>query len=488
MAASKDETRAINRGKGDSSETRPLLERHENDNRFSRWRAPMEPLTVLVLLAGCFQDSVYEQYFYYYQCKRYNVTFSFGSNASKCENTTVPVRENQITAQAQAARMALYHNVALYSTVCISSILLGVWSDRSRRRKIAIVPSVFAGMVKATVYLLFISLDLPFYTFFLPGIVLSGSLCYYFSAIAGMYAYMADITSPSQRTFRLAVLYMCEGLGAGAAAFLSGYWLDRQRSFTNPIWLSLGLFGFCFIYSAFLVQDNCHVEEKPSFCAHLRKVGGLFKARSDSDDKRWRLWCYYIGHLLDIFSQGGFSVIAILYMMNSPFCWDPTAVGTFSASMNVGTTVFSAAGIRLFRRWMDDHWIAQIGMASHVLGCLFMAFAPYFPNTRTILYFVPCVMILNKMQISVLRGRMSLLVDRDQQGLIFALSSCVAGFLILLQSVVFLSVYRATLHWFPGFGFILAAAVDVLVAVIVAFLHCHSRASSEANVNESKIN
>ncbi|XP_066271470.1 proton-coupled folate transporter-like [Branchiostoma lanceolatum] len=488
MAALKDETQTLNHSTGVYSETRPLLERDSNDNRSGRRGAPVEPLTILVLLAGFFQDNVYDQYFYYFQCRRYNVTFSFDSNASKCDNTTTPEHENQILAQSQAARMSLYHDVALYSTVCLSSILLGVLSDRSRRRKIAIVPSVFAGMVKAAVYLLFISLNLPFYAFLLPGVVLSGSLCYTFSAIVGIYAYMADTTCPHQRTYRLAVLYMCEGIGAGAAYFLSGYWLDRQRSFTNPIWLSLGLFGLCFFYSAFLVRDNPHEEENPPFCVHFRKIGGLFKARSDSDDKRWRLWCYYIGHLLDMFSQGGFSVISTLYMMDSPFCWDPTAVGTFHASLNVGTTFFSVVGIRLFRRWMDDHWIAQIGMASHVLGCSLMAFAPYLPNRNIILYFVPCAMILNKMQTSVLRARMSLLVDQDQQGLIFALSSSVAGFLILLQSVVFLSVYRATLHWFPGFGFLLAAAVDVLVAAMVAFLHCHVRASGEASVNEAKIN
>ncbi|KAI8501321.1 hypothetical protein Bbelb_205920 [Branchiostoma belcheri] len=75
--APKDEMQTVNHGTGDCSETRPLLERDGNDNRSTSWRAPVEPLTALVLLVSFFQDNVYDQYFYYYyQCKRYNVTFS----------------------------------------------------------------------------------------------------------------------------------------------------------------------------------------------------------------------------------------------------------------------------------------------------------------------------------------------------------------------------------------------------------------------------
>ncbi|KAI8501331.1 hypothetical protein Bbelb_206020 [Branchiostoma belcheri] len=127
----------------------------------------------------------------------------------------------------------------------------------------------------------------------------------------------------------------------------------------------------------------------------------------------------------------------------------------------------SAVGIRLLGRLMDDLWIAQIGILSGVLANILMAVSAYLPHRDIIPFIVPCVRMLGRMQHSVITSGMSKLVPQDRQGSVFALLYCFEAINKLTQSLVFLPVYRATLHWFPGFGFLIGPAISFIITVPV---------------------
>ncbi|CAH1254996.1 SLC46A3 [Branchiostoma lanceolatum] len=159
-------------------------------------------------------------------------------------------------------------------------------------------------------------------------------------------------------------------------------------------------------------------------------------------------------------------------------------IGILLAAMYLGGHMMSAVGIRLFGSVMDDLWIAQIGVLSDVLANTLMAVSAYLPHRDMVPFIVPCVRMFGRMQHSVISSGMSKLVPQDRQGTVFALLYCFEAINKLTQSLVFLPVYRATLHWFPGFGFLINPAINfAITAPVLGFVHYRTRCRS----TESKL-
>ncbi|XP_035657725.1 proton-coupled folate transporter-like [Branchiostoma floridae] len=464
---------------GGASESQPLLgdKKVSTDHTpSSTCRLPIEPIPLFFLLAIGLQNPILKEFLYYKQCEKINITFVWDDNSSKCFlNLSDPGYLAQQTAQAGASQQLLYHNIALLSPVCFSAIFFGVWSDLSQRRKVAIVPPIFGMIIQAAVYLLLMGFEFSF-EFVIIGMAFVGLFGYYYTPFVGIKAYLADVTPRSQLTFRLAVLSAFEGIGIGLGYVTSGLWIQWQKSFTTSMWIPLGLFIFMFLYVILLPESLPKSEKKLFSCSHFSAFGRACKSAKNSDINWVLLGCYYVAYISVHFADGAFSEIVNLYLMNSPFCWDPTKIGILLAGMYVGGHMISAVGIRVFGRVMDDLWIAEIGVLSDVLANTLMAVSAYLPHRDIIPFIVPCVRMFGRMQHCVISSGMSKLVSQDRQGSVFALLYCFEAINKLTQSLVFLPVYRATLHWFPGFGFLINPAINFsITAPVLGFVHYRTR-------------
>ncbi|XP_066271471.1 proton-coupled folate transporter-like [Branchiostoma lanceolatum] len=467
---------------GGAPESRPLLgdnKRTTDDISTSKCRLPIEPIPTFILLAIGLQNPILKEFLYYKQCEKNNITFVWDNNSSKCFlNMSDPGYMAQQTAQALASQQLLYHNIALYIPVCFSAIFFGVWSDLSQRRKVAILPAIFGCIIQATLYLLLMGFKFSF-EFVIIGIAFVGLFGYMYTPFVGIKAYLADVTPRSKLTFRLAVLSAFEGMGIGLGFVTSGLWIQWQRSFTTSMWIPLGLFAFIFLYVLLLPESLPGSKKKLFSCSYFGAFGRACSSAKNSKINWSLLGCYYVAYISTHFADGAFSEIVNLYLMDSPFCWDPTKIGILLAAMYLGGHMMSAVGIRLFGSVMDDLWIAQIGVLSDVLANILMAVSAYLPHRDMVPFIVPCVRMFGRMQHSVISSGMSKLVPQDRQGTVFALLYCFEAINKLTQSLVFLPVYRATLHWFPGFGFLINPAINfAITAPVLGFVHYRTRCRS----------
>ncbi|MEQ2257428.1 hypothetical protein ILYODFUR_034776 [Ilyodon furcidens] len=71
-------------------------------------------------------------------------------------------------------------------------------------------------------------------------------------------------------------------------------------------------------------------------------------------------------------------------------------------------------------------------------------------------------MLLSIMPFPVLRSVMSKIVSKSEQGALFAYLSFLEGLFNNVGSAVFSSIYAATVGWYPGFAFLLAAGFCVI--------------------------
>ncbi|XP_078682228.1 proton-coupled folate transporter-like [Branchiostoma floridae x Branchiostoma belcheri] len=465
----------------DTPETQPLLDGNERtaEDTASTCRLPIEPIPTFFLLAIGIQSPLLKEFLYYKQCENSNITFVWNDNSSKCFlNMSDPGYLAQQKAQAGASQQLLYHNMGLYMAACFSAVFFGVWSDLSRRRKVAIVPPIFGGIIQATLYLLLMGFRFSF-EFVIIGITFVGLFGYCFTPFVGIKAYLADITPRSQLTFRLAVLSAFEGIGIALGYVSSGLWVQWQKSFTTSMWIPLGLFVFIFLYVRLLPESLPRSKKELFSWSYVSAFRRACSSVKNSNIDWGMLGCYYIAYISTHFADGPFSEILNLFLMGSPFCWDPAKIGILLAVMYLGAYIMSAVGIRLLGRLMDDLWIAQIGILSGALANILMAVSAYLPHRDIIPFIVPCVRMLGRMQHSVITSGMSKLVPQDRQGSVFALLYCFEAINKLTQSLVFLPVYRATLHWFPGFGFLIGPAISFVITVpVLGFVHYRTRSRS----------
>lgn len=104
----------------------------------------------------------------------------------------------------------------------VSTILLGSWGDKVGR-KIPILISSFGITIFVGCYLLVVIFSLPLHFLFV-GHVLSGILGNYGNILGCAFSYLSDITTPKQRTLRIAILE------AGIGKPISSFWGCRSTS------------------------------------------------------------------------------------------------------------------------------------------------------------------------------------------------------------------------------------------------------------------
>lgn len=147
-----------------------------------------------------------------------------------------------------------------------------------------------------------------------------------------------------------------------------------------------------------------------------------------------------------------------LYELSEPLCWTEILIGYGSA---LSTTVFltSFAGVTLFTYCgVPQLLIVLLGILSVVSGMLTAAFA----KTTLLMFIVRIPMLLSIMPFPVLRSMMSKIVPKSEQGALFACLSFMESLSNNVSSVVFYSVYAATVSWCPAFVFLLSAGLCVI--------------------------
>ncbi|KAL2094373.1 hypothetical protein ACEWY4_009092 [Coilia grayii] len=393
-----------------------------------------------------------------------NVSHCEGGNHSNLSAQHEPV-------QKETSLFLLQSELCFLFPSLLMSLLLLASSD-SQGRKVAIVPPLVgdAAFMLAYAAVSHYSLDLRYVLLaaFLRGVL--GGPAPLFGAC---FAYVADRCGegePGRKTTRMALLEMLLGLQSGTAALCSGFYI-HLAGFTWPFLTVAALHVLVLLYVLFALRESlvpppvqsgpatpdsrCCVSLLRVVASRLRAVLSIFSTSTKGRGVTLALTLAAFA-LYNMAVLGGMSFF-ILYELNVPLCWDEVAVGYGSA---LSSTMYPAsfAGIRLLSRYLADLQVALLGLVSLSVGFLMAAFA----RTTLLMYLVRIPMLLSIMPSPIMRSMMSKMVLSSEQGAMFA---CVAFLEMVSVGVsfpMFSSTYAATVAWFPGFSFLLAAAITLL--------------------------
>ncbi|XP_066492554.1 proton-coupled folate transporter [Tiliqua scincoides] len=361
------------------------------------------------------------------------------------------------------AHWNLYINLAGFFVGLFSVTLFGPWSDNVGRRPILIMPAL--GMaLQAGIYLVVMYLKLPV-GYLLLGRILSGLSGDYNLILAGCFAYVADVSSKHERTFRVAILEACLGLAGMVASIVGGQWLKAQ-GYIAPFWLVFAVSLCAALYSAFCLQESV-VQRRPgkllTFC-HYLAVYHLYVAPD-----RGRVWkklaLYSLVFFLVITVHFGTREILVLFELSFPLCWGSDLIGYGSAAYYL-TYLSSLAGLRLLQMCMADSWVAEAGLLSSFSGLVVFSLA----STTPLMFTGYGLLFLSIAVTPVVRSKLSKLVGDTEQGALFAAVACIEGLCSLVATGVFNSLYPACLHFMKGFPFLFGATILLVPAAIVGWI------------------
>ncbi|XP_055064516.2 lysosomal proton-coupled steroid conjugate and bile acid symporter SLC46A3 isoform X2 [Misgurnus anguillicaudatus] len=352
---------------------------------------------------------------------------------SHCSNnhTNVSIHE---AVQKETSIFLLQCELFFLIPSLVSALLLVSYSDY-RGRKVAIIPPLVGDALFTLSYVIVsrYSFNLKY---LLASSFLTGMMGGPTSLIGGCFAYVADLCGEDpegRKTVRMARLDMIlESL---------------VLSTSNP------------------TNDVPRVHGSQALAARLQGVYLLFAASTRRRNVLLLL-------LLTAFAfykfsiQGGMSIF-ILYELNTPLCWSEVLVG-YGSALSTAIFLVSFAGVALLSRCLRDGYIILLGLMSVAAGLIMTAFA----KTTLLMFLVRLPLLLSIMPIPVLRSKMSKLVAGSEQGAMFA---CVAFVEILSAGVsfaMFSSIYAATLSWFSGFTFLLAASFSLIPATLICVVLC----------------
>ncbi|XP_051891429.1 proton-coupled folate transporter-like [Pristis pectinata] len=417
----------------------------------------VEPALFMAMLAMVLQGPLTTQYIF----QRVSAELGFSGNRSRgCNRSQGPEAELEREVEAMTSHWNLYINMGGFAVGLFSVTLLGPWSDRVGRRPILIVPALGLALQSA-IYLIVMCQELPV-GYFLIGRLLSALMGDFNIILAGCFSYIADISDRQSRTIRVAMLESCLGIAGMFGSIIGGQW-SKAQGYTNPFWLVLALNLATAVYSFAFIRESVTAKRPAKLFTmeHYRSVYRLFSSG------RLSLWLYALSLFIVVTVHFGVKDILILFELSSPLCWGSDWIG-YGLALEHLTYLSSLLGLKVMQPCIGDSGIAEIGLLSNMAGLVVFSVAA----TSSLMFTGYGLRFLTMTSTPVLRAKMSKLVEVTEQGALFASVACVESACSLASTVVFSSLYPATLYFMKGFSFLFGAALLLVPTAIIGMLAC----------------
>ncbi|XP_051765622.1 solute carrier family 46 member 3 isoform X1 [Ctenopharyngodon idella] len=401
---------------------------------------------------------------------------------SHCSNNHSYVTIHQAV-QKETSLFLLQSELCFLVPSLISALLLVSYSDYCGR-KVAIVPPLVGDTLFSLSYALVSRFSFSL-NYLLAASFLTGLMGGPASLIGGCFAYVADVCGEDpegQKTVRMARLDMILGVLTGLASLCTGFYIEAA-GFTWPFLTAACVHLVNLLYVLVVLKESLvlpnpilsmsspsaseapRLRQSQALTARLQGVYLLF-----ASSKRRRNVVLLL--MLAAFAffrlalQGGMSIF-ILYELNTPLCWSEVLVG-YGSALSTAIYLVSFAGVALLSRCLPDAYIILLGLMSVAAGLIMAAFA----KSTLLMFLVRLPLLLSIMPTPVLRSMMSKIVSGSEQGAMFACVAFVEMLSVGVSFTMFSSIYAATLSWFSGFTFLLAAGLTLIPATLICVILC----------------
>ncbi|CAO3436879.1 TCR/Tet family MFS transporter [Azospirillum doebereinerae] len=280
------------------------------------------------------------------------------------------------------------------------------------------------------------------------------------SSFTTVFAYMADITAPENRSRAYGLIGVAFSAGFVAGPFLGG--LLGELSPRAPFWVAGALSGLAFLYGLFVLPESLAPQNRTPFSwGRANPFGALRLLRSHPE-----LSSLAVVNFLLFFSHHIFSAVFVLYAALR-YGWSAWEVGILLAL--VGALDMLAQGVLV--GWtvkrIGDRGAMVVGLFGGACGLACMGLAT--DGVWFVLAMLPNA--LWGLAMPTLQALMTQRVSEAEQGQLQGASMSVSSLAGILSPLFFgtvytLSVGEAPLFPHPGTAFLMAAAV-LLVAALV---------------------
>lgn len=398
-----------------------------------------------------------------------------------CKNLT---KADEDFVQGHTSQWILHQSIALAVPSIFASLIYGSWSDKAGRKLILVLPSIGGALLYVSHILnsVFMSLDV---NLILIGVFISGLFGGFATTLLGVFSYISDITDKVQRTSRIAVLESMTFLGATAGNLLGGVLVDHG-SFMAAFGVCLAVNLITILYIWFLLPESYFPEDDREVkCSlivvhvynHLKKSLQVLTKQRPRHQRRNVLVVIFgaMSFVLIIFA--GYNDITPLYSKHSPRNFSPSLIGYLMAEVSfirgLGTVLVIPLLAKLFK-W-SDFVIATAGASVTIGFYIFLALS----SKKWMMFVAGLLAIGSAMPVPCLRSFLSKQVESSELGSLFAVVASLEVVETLLGSLIFNSIYTATVSRQPGFCYFLISGMLLLPISSMIWLYVSQRRENQ---------
>ena len=351
--------------------------------------------------------------------------------------------------------------VALWAAMqFIFSPIIGSLSDRYGRRPVILIST--AGLAADWVLMALA----PNLWWLAVGRILGGITS---SSFTTVFAYMADITPPEQRSRAYGLIGAAFSAGFVAGPLLGGVlgeWGPRV-----PFWAAAALSAIAFFYGLFVLPESLPKEKRMAFSwARANPFGSLRLLRSHPE-----LSGLAVVNFLLYFAHHVFSAVFVLYAA-ARYGWGALEVGVLLALVGVLDMIVQGLLVGRVVKRIGDRAAMVVGLAGGAIGIACMGLAPtgwlfvaaMFPNA------------IWGLAMPTLQSLMTQRVSESEQGQLQGANNSVASIAGVVSPLFFGWVYTLSAAELPGLSFLIAAGVLLSGAALGAFVARRAHAAEQA--------
>ncbi|XP_022121523.1 proton-coupled folate transporter [Pieris rapae] len=408
----------------------------------------VEPVMFFYMMAFMITN-VIEQTFYLFRA----CTVNHGYSADICYNITSYDSINK-EVQVTTSLFHQWNGIAMHMVPLLLAFFLGAYSDK-RGRKIIILTGLL-GKLYFSLMITYITtnswpVEYVIYFAVLPSVITGTDLAIF----TGCFAYLADITSVENRTFRVAILDAVYLSTMPTGIYLGNLIFNRyvDKSFTTMFAINSGLMILATFHCIFSLDWQTRNEQRSAREANVtnpitdffnlnnikKTIITLTKKRPNN--RRLFLWFLLVSMAFYTFQR---DEKPVLYLYASKvFKWDTNDYSNFKTYLSSAYVIFTLFGIPLMSKilvWRDT-MIVMLGAAAHMSGHLLYAQA----TVGSTMYVGATAAALGPCIVSLLRSMTSKVLSPGERGVAFAFLSVMENAVGMFASVVYTQIYNVTL-------------------------------------------
>ncbi|CAH1640273.1 unnamed protein product [Spodoptera littoralis] len=377
--------------------------------------------------------------------------------------------EQEKNVQTMVASMTAWSFPLQTAMSGIITLFLGAWSDRIGNRKTFMVLPILGklistiGLILSTVFFLQVGMNETALIDGLPPALAGGRV----AMTMIVYSYITDITTDSERTFRLGIITAILNLSRPIGKALSGI-TAREFGYYGVFMIACVFYLFGFVYIILKLKEKpkktkeVESDKTPSILSVLSvkdfvaTVNVAFKVREGSRRVQIILiMCAYMFIVGPVLGEVQMTYWFTRYKFKFTEV-DYSLYLTYSALVD---SVGSFITIYLFcKRWnMDDSIIGVIACLSRIAASVLYAMAP----NRTIYFLGPVLDMFSSAGATSLRSIATKLVNADEVGKTSSLISISEALIPVIYSPIYSKVYLLTLSTMPGAFYFISALLAI---------------------------